>query len=78
MLDTGIKLVLVFLSLCRSLGWWEGGLQGKLFFVSQILAEVGVMRIKKPGSWVEASRKEMNHTEWEVGGTGCNENRSMV
>lgn len=77
MLDARIKLVPVFLFLCRSLGRWEGRLQGKLFSVSQILAEAGVMRIKKPGSWVEASRKEMKHAEWKVGGIVCND-RSVV
>lgn len=35
------------------------------------------MTIKEPGSWVEASSKEMKHAEWEVGGFVCN-NRSVV
>lgn len=52
MLDTGTESISVFLFLWWSLRWWEGGPQGKLTSVSKILADTGVMRIKKPGSWV--------------------------
>lgn len=76
MLDTGIKLIPVFAFLWRSLGWWKGGCQGKLFSRSKTSSwgyewwEENFL--KKPGSWAEAEEriKQYKRCEPHVGGRG--------